>query len=124
VDKPRDPKFLKDRGITDWGTFNDPPKPMVEVDMQKFWHKFSSYGIAKDEEYRQLHFDGKCHHGHILIYHDVIFFLEVEYSKSIFTPHLWIIGCIHECTSVSVGRCLTEYTCKKCGFKEVIDSSD
>jgi hypothetical protein len=32
--------------------------------------------------------------------------------------------CKHEFTSRSVGRCITEYTCRKCGFKNVVDSSD
>jgi hypothetical protein len=32
--------------------------------------------------------------------------------------------CNHEFTSRSVGRCITEYTCKLCGFVNVVDSSD
>jgi hypothetical protein len=32
--------------------------------------------------------------------------------------------CKHEFTGRSVGRCITEYTCKKCGFTQVVDSSD
>jgi hypothetical protein len=33
-------------------------------------------------------------------------------------------GCQHDSTSEEVGRCLTKYTCKKCGFVQTIDSSD
>ena len=33
-------------------------------------------------------------------------------------------ACKHEFTGRSVGRCITEYTCKKCGFVQVVDSSD
>ncbi len=32
--------------------------------------------------------------------------------------------CKHEFTSRSIGRCFTEYTCKLCGFVNVVDSSD
>lgn len=124
MDKERSEEFMKEHGIESWGTFNEPPKPMKEVDMQKFWHTFSSYGVSKDEEFRQLHFDGKCHHGHIFIYHDKIFFLEAEYTNSTFIPHCWLIGCDHEYSEKTIGRCLHEYTCKKCGFKTIQDSSD
>jgi hypothetical protein len=40
------------------------------------------------------------------------------------TVRIFKFGCQHESTSKEVGRCLTEYTCKKCGYVEVIDSSD
>lgn len=33
-------------------------------------------------------------------------------------------GCEHKFKGVEVGRCLTRYTCEKCGFVETIDSSD
>jgi len=33
-------------------------------------------------------------------------------------------GCQHESIEENVGRCLTKYTCKKCGFVETVDSSD
>lgn len=33
-------------------------------------------------------------------------------------------GCQHDSMSENVGRCLTKYTCKKCGFVEAVDSSD
>lgn len=33
-------------------------------------------------------------------------------------------GCQHDFDGVEVGRCLTRYTCKKCGFVETVDSSD
>lgn len=33
-------------------------------------------------------------------------------------------GCEHQFKSKEVGRCLTKYTCEKCGFVETIDSSD
>lgn len=32
--------------------------------------------------------------------------------------------CLHEYTSRTVGRCLTEYTCKHCGSSYQIDSGD
>jgi DNA-directed RNA polymerase subunit RPC12/RpoP len=32
--------------------------------------------------------------------------------------------CVHEYTSQTVGRCLTEYTCKHCGDRYQIDSGD
>ncbi len=32
--------------------------------------------------------------------------------------------CKHEYTSKTVGRCLTEYTCKHCGSSHQIDSGD
>lgn len=32
--------------------------------------------------------------------------------------------CKHEYTSRNIGRCLTEYTCKHCGHRYEIDSSD
>lgn len=32
--------------------------------------------------------------------------------------------CKHEYTSQTVGRCLTEYTCKHCGSRHQIDSGD
>jgi len=32
--------------------------------------------------------------------------------------------CRHEYTSATVGRCLTEYTCKHCGHSYQIDSGD
>lgn len=32
--------------------------------------------------------------------------------------------CVHEYTSRTIGRCLTEYTCKHCGHKYEIDSGD
>lgn len=33
-------------------------------------------------------------------------------------------GCQHDSNEETVGRCLTKYTCKKCGFVETVDSSD
>ncbi len=33
-------------------------------------------------------------------------------------------GCKHQMKSEEVGRCLTKYTCEKCGFAETVDSSD
>lgn len=32
--------------------------------------------------------------------------------------------CVHEYTSQTVGRCLTEYTCRHCGSRHQIDSGD
>ena len=32
--------------------------------------------------------------------------------------------CTHEYTSATVGRCLTEYTCRHCGHSYQIDSGD
>lgn len=39
-------------------------------------------------------------------------------------PKFYYIGCDHDLQSTNVGRCLTQYTCTKCGFTEVVDSSD
>lgn len=33
-------------------------------------------------------------------------------------------ACVHEYTGVSGGRCYTIYTCKHCGYRYDIDSSD
>ena len=33
-------------------------------------------------------------------------------------------GCQHDSLEETVGRCLTKYTCKKCGYVETVDSSD
>lgn len=32
--------------------------------------------------------------------------------------------CLNEFTEENVGRCLHEWTCKKCGKKQIVDSSD
>lgn len=36
----------------------------------------------------------------------------------------FVFGCDHEFETKTVGRCLHESTCKKCGCVQVIDSSD
>jgi hypothetical protein len=40
------------------------------------------------------------------------------------TMRIFKFGCEHSFDGVEVGRCLTRYTCKKCGFVETVDSSD
>jgi len=124
MDKPRDEKFLKDHGLTSWGGWNDPPAPCVEVDVSKFWRQFASYGIPEDQEYRQLHIEGKCHSVHILIYYDVILMLESRYTVGGYFPTCWIIGCDHDYVTVDLGSCQHKLTCKKCGYVTHTDSSD
>ena len=41
----------------------------------------------------------------------------------IMTPQV-IHNCHHERKSQNIGKCLTRYTCEKCGFTYVVDSSD
>lgn len=42
-------------------------------------------------------------------------------------PQGWVEAdkaCLHEFTSKGIGRCLTLYTCVKCGYSHEIDSGD
>ena len=56
MDKPRTEKFLKDHGVTDWGTFNIAPTPIKKIDISDFWREYYSYGFGnpRDQEYRQV----------------------------------------------------------------------
>ncbi|KVU48179.1 hypothetical protein WK69_10740 [Burkholderia ubonensis] len=40
------------------------------------------------------------------------------------TVKVFQFGCKHDMKSETVGNCLHRYTCTKCGFSEVVDSSD
>lgn len=40
------------------------------------------------------------------------------------TVKVFRFGCEHAMKSETVGNCLHRYTCTKCGFSEVVDSSD
>ncbi len=40
------------------------------------------------------------------------------------TVRFFKFGCKHDFAGEEVGRCLTKYTCKTCGFVQTVDSSD
>jgi hypothetical protein len=122
-------KFLKEHGCTTWGGYNDPPLPYVECDINKFWDKFSMYGI-RENEFRQVHL-GKNHieNVHILIYHDCILMIKIDWeykqeSGYKYTPTCYLVGCNHEFTSVSDIRGNSKATCKICGYSYEYDCSD
>jgi hypothetical protein len=52
---------------------------------------------------------------YIALYND-FWYGKVHYYRG------WI--CKHDYEGVTIGRCLTKYTCKKCGFVHEVDSSD
>jgi len=126
--KPRDEKFLKEHGVTSWGSYNEAPTPIEKCDMSVFWHEFAMYGLGKidEEESRQVSLEGRLVSGHILVYHDKIFLLESRWNgvNNKFFGECWLIGCNHEYSSVNTGRCLHQLTCKKCGYSYEVDSSD
>lgn len=45
-------------------------------------------------------------------------------TKQYGTVKVFRFGCEHVMDSKNVGNCLNRYTCTKCGFSEVVDSSD
>jgi hypothetical protein len=56
------------------------------------------------------------------MHNDTGFALIGDYHAT--TVRIFKFGCEHSFDGVEVGRCLTRYTCKKCGFVETVDSSD
>lgn len=126
MDKPRTEKFLKDHGVTDWGTFNIAPTPIKKIDISDFWREYYSYGFGnpRDQEYRQVALEGRLVIGHILVYHDKIFLIEARYSGVTVLGEAWLIGCDHKFQLVNTGRCLNQLTCTECGYSYEVDSSD
>lgn len=121
--EPRDEKFLKDHGITNWGTYDTFPIPFKEIPIEKFWKKFSIYGISDDNEFRQLSIDGIKRSVHIIIHHDKIFAIYVKTKDGVVTPICYLIGCDHSFEYTTIGRCLHRLTCRKCGYSYEEDSS-
>jgi hypothetical protein len=125
----RDEKFLKDHGVTTWGNFNNPPLPYKECDISRFWDKFSSY-TTRDSEFRQVFLDEKrTTNVHILVYHDEILMIQVNYeytnaSGVKYTPVCYLVGCDHDFESNATIRGEGTSTCKKCGYSYNYDSSD
>jgi len=128
-----EPKFGKmsiPQYITNFGSFNEMPKPFDKCEMNDFLNKFHAYS-PEYIEFRQVIFDGEnIHNGlhtiHIYYFHDIAFGLMTEYDmySNKMKLDVYRIGCKHDYESYKIGRCLTHYKCKKCGYEETIDSSD
>lgn len=121
-------QFLKDHGVTTWGDFNNPPLPYKECNISEFWAKFNIWGV-RGGEFRQVNLDGQNRNVHILIYHDAIFMIQVDwhYEKGIseYIPICYLVGCSHDFKHESTNRkCEHVATCKKCGYSYNYDSSD
>ena len=125
----RTEKFLKDHGITTWGSFNNPPEPYVECDISEFWGQFHSYGV-REEEFRQVYLNKKSvENVHILIYSDCIYMISVNwnYNKDTGTKYIPVcykIGCDHNWDIQVNIRGFGKKVCKKCGYWEQYDCSD
>lgn len=63
-------------------------------------------------------------YGEIFIWADgfILMSLRSYYGNRYTFASAWF--CKHEMVSKSIGRCYTEYSCKKCGYKYTVDSSD
>ena len=115
-------KEYRELGVTLWGDYNTAPEPMTKCDASDFWREFHSYGSSVEIDHRQIFSKGRSVQNlHIMIFFDAIFAIELQND---WTPQFYRIGCEHAYEDVTIGHCLHEYTCKKCGFKQTIDSSD
>lgn len=97
-------------------------KPITEVD---FWNYRSTHSFAA-EVWNQLYIDGLPVTG--LLYFVIGDFhgpggFAVITSRDKVEYYKWI-ACEHDFVYDYAGRCLTNYTCTKCGHKFQVDSSD
>ncbi|KVN30738.1 hypothetical protein WJ63_08140 [Burkholderia pyrrocinia] len=59
-----------------------------------------------------------------------LFFMHNQFSFALIgdyhagTVKVFQFGCDHDMSNETIGNCLHRYTCTKCGFSEVIDTSD
>jgi hypothetical protein len=106
------------------GDYNDYPPNMKEITLKEFVQgKFFIYDGIK--EFRQPHKDSQ-YQGSIRI------FWFYDKTGIILKENFWegtiqyfeCAVCEHQYTEKSIGNCLHEYTCIKCGFKHEVDSSD
>ncbi|NGP60120.1 hypothetical protein FLT15_17845 [Paenibacillus thiaminolyticus] len=129
----RTERFLQKYGLETWGTYNQPPLPLVEIDateMGSFWTMFSMYGV-REIEFRQMQLGEKyVENAHILIYHDRILVVKTTRKKEGDTwhdiPTVYRAGCIHEYDSEILnsrsGDCRN--TCRKCGYSYKYNCGD
>jgi len=125
--------------------YNDFPPNMRECSPAEFWNNMSSY-YFHGTEFRQPMYERSedmpygGHWGNLtLLYTDkeytegFAYTTEWDYTPvkargtapHDFWPRFFKFGvCIHEWSGMSVGRCLMQCTCKKCGKTYQIDSSD
>ena len=127
--KPDYEKLIEDEKIV--GGYNSFPPNMKKVTMKEFVQSKFFHWDAKKSDWRQVTekhpiFNPKGGFFHLMIFwyydgtyvamHDDFWAGTIDYYN----------GCIceHDNEAVTIGRCLTRYTCKKCGFVEEVDSSD
>jgi hypothetical protein len=104
--------------------FNELPPNFKEITEQEFAQsKFFTY-MPEKTEYRQVNINGK--------HTDLRMFWMYDNTGYAIVSNYWdgkviyysFAKCEHIFDEKTVGKCLTEYTCKKCGYRETIDSSD
>jgi hypothetical protein len=111
------------RYMTSMGSKNVMPEPWKAITQEEYlknvntYHAFyyQSVQIVKGENF------GLYSQVYILYNHEYGYGYEIRHDDKV---RFLRFGCAHEYETKNVGRCLTQYTCKKCGLTQTIDSSD
>jgi hypothetical protein len=105
------------------GTCNEIPEPLEYITTKEYFNNINTYA-TEYEDSKQIFEEGKGHIKdlHIQYKHDYGWGYEKDYRNN--KIRFFRVGCKHDYDVKNIGKCLNEYTCKKCGFKQEIDSSD
>ena len=123
-------ELAKQIGVTKFGDWNHLIEPVYEkTTMKELMDMLFSYS-PQFIEHRQVYVD-KEHRElqtvKIIYFHSKIFVIKQvwkTHSSDDIEYEVYLAGCKHDFAETTIGHCLHEYKCKKCGFKQTIDSSD
>jgi tRNA U34 2-thiouridine synthase MnmA/TrmU len=126
-------KETQDKFREDYGGYNDLPPNFKEITYQDFIDsQFFTYTPQLIDNRQAYNVDKKGNRVgnyrglHLYLFGDGTGIAIEKYydnGKWALKYHKFA-KCEHEYTEKTIGRCLHEYKCKKCGYTEEIDSSD